>query len=765
MNVALFVTIIGLSLIFSYINIKKDRELDKLNKKFKLQRMYFEELFKNSQDGIVILDNEDRIVNVNESFERIFQYKSEEIKGLSANDVIANSHIEDAFQFSNIIMHGGTVNSETKRKRKDGSLVDVNVIAFPFIFDTNQVGLCAMYKDIAYEKKSKQELHLQRLYFSQLLENSPEAICILDNEDRIIDVNPAFEKLFGYAKEELKNYYINDRIVQSEAIQEATDISQSVMNGNVMEYETFRMKKDKSLINVHILAHPILFEDKQIGVFGIYKDIAERKRWEEALKASEYTFRTLFESSSDAVIILENGKIIDCNTATIELLGYNSKMNIIGKSPYELSPEKQPDGNISKKKQDDILKRAVQNGKIKFEWWNQKIDGTLLSVEVMMTAILLNGKEVFHCMCRDISERKQMERTLKYLSYRDQLTGLYNRRFFQEELNRMDIQGSFPLTVVMADVNGLKLINDSFGHAVGDELLKKASEAMKKGCRSKDIIARLGGDEFVILMPQTDVYETEQVVSHIKSIVSKEKINSVYVDISFGYEAKRNKKEKIEEILKKAEDNMYKRKLFESPSVKRKALDSIIKTLYEKSKIEERHSYRVSELCKSMGRALGLPESEIEKLKIVGLLHDIGKIAVEENILNKKEKLTYDEWEEIKRHPEIGYRILSTVDGMSEIAQYILAHHEKWDGSGYPKSLKKEQIPLQSRIITIADTYDAMTSERSYRSALTEEIAIEELQKNSGIYFDPQLVGVFIEKVLNKPLLKWKSGNGLATNI
>ncbi|BAH06195.1 PAS domain S-box protein [Clostridium kluyveri] len=759
MYVVLFIAIISIFFIFNYINIKKDRELVEINKKFKLQTMYFEELFRNSQDGIIILDNEDRIVNVNESFERIFQYKLEEIKGLFANDVIANFNIEDAFQFSNIIMHGGTVNAEAKRKRKDGSLVDVNVIAFPFIFGTNQVGLCAMYKDIAYKKKSEQELQLQRLYFSQLLENSPEAICMLDNEDRIIDVNPAFEKLFGYTKEELKNYYINDRIVQKEAIEEATAISKSIMSGNIVEYETFRMRKDKSLINVHILAHPILFEHKQIGVFGIYKDITEQKCSEGALKASEYTFRTLFESSSDPVIIVENSKIIDCNTAAVEALGYASKMGIIGKSPYEISPEKQPDGSISKKKQDDMLKKAVEKGKIKFEWWNKKIDGTLLPVEVMITAILLNGKKVFHCLCRDITERKKMEQRLKYLSYRDQLTSLYNRRFFEEELKRMDVKYNFPLTVVMADVNGLKLINDSFGHTVGDELLKKVSEAMEKGCPQGGVVARLGGDEFVILMPKTDLHKARQIINDIKGMLLKEKVNSAYVDVSFGYECKISNEQKIEEVLKKSEDNMYKKKLFESPIMRKKTLASIIKALYERNEREEQHAQKVSELCENMGKALGLPESEIEELKTLGLFHDIGKIAVDESILNKLEGFASHELEQLKRHSEVGYRILNTVSDMTQIARYTLAHHEKWDGSGYPKCLKGEEIPLQSRIIAIADAYDIMTNEKRNGKTLTENMAVKELKKNSGTYFEPRLVRIFIEKVLNRPLVEEDTGS------
>lgn len=182
-----------------------------------------------------------------------------------------------------------------------------------------------------------------------------------------------------------------------------------------------------------------------------------------------------------------------------------------------------------------------------------------------------------------------------------------------------------------------------------------------------------------------------------------------------------------------------------------KTVSAIITTLHEKNKREEQHSHRVSTLCENMGKVLGLPEDEIKELKTVGLLHDIGKIAIEENILNKPGRLTVEERQEIEKHPEIGYRILNTVNDMAEMAEYVLAHHERWDGRGYPKGLKGEEIPLQSRIITIADSYDAMISERSYRSALPEEVAIKELKVNAGIQFDPKLISIFIEKVLDKP--------------
>jgi diguanylate cyclase (GGDEF)-like protein len=350
---------------------------------------------------------------------------------------------------------------------------------------------------------------------------------------------------------------------------------------------------------------------------------------------------------------------------------------------------------------------------------------------------------------RDITEEKHRQDQIYYMSYYDSLTGLYNRRFFEEEIKKIDTERNLPISIIMGDVNGLKLTNDAFGHSEGDKLLKKAAEAIKGACRADDVAARWGGDEFTILLPKTKKEEAEAIVKRIKSTCSEVKSDSINVSISFGCDTKESIDTNILKVLKGAEDYMYKHKVIESNSMRGNIINTILNTLHEKNPREEMHSKRVSELCQQIGTAMELPEMEINKLKASGLLHDIGKVAIEERVLNKSELLTEQEWIEVRRHPDIGYRILSSSSEMVELAQCILYHHERFDGSGYPRGLKQEEIPLLSRIINVADSYDAMTSERAYKKVLNKSIAIEELVKNKGTQFDPYIVDIFIGKVLN----------------
>jgi len=197
---------------------------------------------------------------------------------------------------------------------------------------------------------------------------------------------------------------------------------------------------------------------------------------------------------------------------------------------------------------------------------------------------------------------------------------------------------------------------------------------------------------------------------------------------------------------------MYKNKLTESNSYRYLIIHSITKTLSEKDHETEEHSNRLKTFCNKLGKLLGLSELELNELEIFAALHDIGKIGVSENILNKKEKLTEEDWYKLKKHSEIGYRIVKSVPELINIADYILAHHERWDGTGYPQGLKGTSIPLLSRILTVVDAYDAMTNDRVYRKGMPKDEAINELLINAGKQFDPNIVEIFVHKILESEI-------------
>lgn len=349
---------------------------------------------------------------------------------------------------------------------------------------------------------------------------------------------------------------------------------------------------------------------------------------------------------------------------------------------------------------------------------------------------------------QDISERKKYEQSILYLSYRDPLTNLYNRRYFVEELQKLDHPKYYPLSVVTADINGLKIMNDAFGHDAGDTLLCTISDDLVKIFKNDHRIARIGGDEFVILLPQTDREQALKIIEKAKESIEKKLIHGMSVSVSFGLSTK-TMDESITDIIKFAEDDMYTHKLFEISSHRNETIKTILNTLHEKNPREENHSKRVSLICKKIGHALNMSREELKLLEAISNLHDIGKIAIDDAILNKPGKLDDREWEMIKKHPEIGYRILSSSPEYSEIALDILSHHERYDGKGYPRGIKGEEIPIRARIITVADSYDAMVSERPYRKPLTHEEAIEEIRRYLGTQFDPNIGQLFIDLFQN----------------
>ena len=332
---------------------------------------------------------------------------------------------------------------------------------------------------------------------------------------------------------------------------------------------------------------------------------------------------------------------------------------------------------------------------------------------------------------------------IEYFNFHDPLTNLYNRRYYENNLNKLDIPKNYPLTIVVSDINGLKLINDAFGHGEGDRVLISTANIISNSCRKTDLIARTGGDEFVIIMPNTNESTTEKIIDEINEQMKKINVNSIKLSISFGFKTKNNIDEDICKIYKTAEDLMYREKLLVIPSMRSGAIEAILNALHEKDKSSEIHSRTVSKISEKIALACKMNRQDVSEIKTAGLLHDIGKIMIPIEILLKKGKLTNEEYSIIKKHSEIGFRILNSNQNMSNIANIVLSHHERWDGLGYPRGIKGYDIPLQSRIISIADTFDAMTSKRTYQKTCSNEDALAEIVRCSGTQFDPELVKIF----------------------
>lgn len=355
----------------------------------------------------------------------------------------------------------------------------------------------------------------------------------------------------------------------------------------------------------------------------------------------------------------------------------------------------------------------------------------------------------------DISEQKKHENKVEYLLRHDCLTGLYNRMYFEEERRRLDQMEYLPLTVIIGDINGLKMINDALGETIGDTLIQKTAQILRSSCGPNDIIGRIGGDEFGILMPNSDQHIADERVRRIRSAFAEynRSVNNdlLGINLSIGYAVKDLPDILIDSTFKLADDYLGKRKLLERKSYHSNIVQSIKTTMNARSQETDEHAERLIKLTKSMGLILNLPQMELNELELFSTLHDIGKIGVPDQILNKPGKLTEDEWIQMKRHSEIGYRIAKSSTELMPIADFILAHHERWDGSGYPRGIQGNDIPLASRILAVADAFDAMTQDRVYRKALDERIAVEEIRKNSGSQFDPQVVGAFLRLLAEEP--------------
>ena len=471
--------------------------------------------------------------------------------------------------------------------------------------------------------------------------------------------------------------------------------------------------------------------------------ITDMKKLEAELNEERNLFKTTLHSLGDAVISIDKDGNVDLmNAVAEELTGWKNAKGVPFETVFHIVNE------YTGKKCPNPVEQVFETGRI-IELANHTVlikkNGDTIPIEDSASPIKdetgnINGVVL---VFRDFTDKKEKQEQIRYLSHHDQLTGLYNRHYFEEQLILLDIEENLPFSVAMADVNGLKLTNDAFGHRAGDALLKRVANIIKKECRADDIVARVGGDEFVLLLPKTTGSKTERIVKRINATIAQEKQANIIISVSFGWDTKTTLGQSIDEVLNSAEEHMYRKKLVESQSMRNQTIKVIMQTLLQTNIREQIHSEKVSQISRSIGEAMQLDIDTLKELETAALMHDIGKIAINENVLNKAGPLTGAEYEELKRHPEIGYHILKSVDAYSNLADYVLSHHECWDGTGYPRRLAGGCIPLIGRIIAVADSFEAMIGERTYRSSMNPTEAAAEIKRCSETQFDPDVVRAF----------------------
>ena len=711
----------------------------------------FRDYFDKAPFGVFITDSNGTCKEVNDIACASTGYTKNELIGMDLFRMIPVTNKVKAFNYFKRIVLEGQASAEYEYITKDGK---VRLWKLSAVKLSNNTLLC-FTEDITDKKAMEVELKKRDEMLQRIFDTLPVGLWYADKNGRLIEGNSALTKVWGtqtFAGLEDFSLFAARSYPDGEIINpKNSSLMQVLKTGQpicdeMLEIDTAGNRK-KIILN-HTA--PVMDDNGFIhGAIVINEDITLSKQAEEDLHKERKLLKTTLQSIGDGVVVTDRyGKITVLNHA-MEKIGGWTQEEILGKyfdDIFELNSEG------SSLRCESPIKTVLETGEtIGLSDRTVLVRKDTKKVPIADSAAPLKDEKGnilgVVLVIRDVAEERKRHEKILYLGYHDSLTGLYNRRYFDEELHRMDKEKNFPLSVIIGDVNGLKLTNDAFGHSMGDRLLKKMAETIKKACRSDDIIARWGGDEFIILLPHTSSEKANDVCNRIKNLADRVKMDTIDFSISVGHETKEYPEQDIQGIIKQAEDYMYRKKSVESQSMRGNTINTILWTLHEKNPRERLHSNRVKEICKDIAYAMHLSEREINDIEITALMHDIGKIAIDESILNKSGILTEKEWFEIRRHPEIGYRILSASHDMSSIANNILAHHEHYDGNGYPNQLKREEIPFFSRLLAVADAYDAMTSERPYRHAMSREKALNEIEYLSGTHFDPEIVRVFLDTI------------------
>ena len=643
--------------------------------------------------------------------------------------------------------------------------------------------------------------------YRALFEQAADSIVVIDAKTgAVVEFNDRAHKILGYTRQEFKKLKIKDFEVLENEEAVKRHLMKIVKNGSGI-FETRHRRKAGDIKDIMVNAKAIKINGREY-IQAIWHDITQQKKTERALRESETRYKTLLKNIPQRIFYKDlNSVYLLCNESLAEDLGIKPE-DIRGKTDYDFFDKKL----AAKYRSDD--KRIMRTGELdKIEEHYIK-DGKDFTVRTFKAPVRDENGGIIGIfgIFWDITESKKSEKKLgimykkltdsnkklRHLVVIDPQTGLYNYIYLQEileaEFNRAK-RSVQPLSFIMLDIDYFKSINDVYGHHFGDLVLKQFAKQLKKIVRQYDIVARFGGEEFAVISPDTDHPGALKLAQRLldalnlynfgnKKHTVKLKLSAVVcsypedninkaadffeladkiLDKAKEYGGNRictcsDLVKKTDQAAKKIDDNSEDKTLKERiDKLTRQASQSLIEAIFAFAKTIEmkdhytgEHVERTVWYATQIAEALQLSSEEVERVKKAAILHDLGKVGISEKILHKKSKLNSKEFKEIKRHPQIAIDIIRPIHFLHDIIPLILHHHEWWNGKGYPSELKGEEIPVGARIVSIADAYQALTSNRPYRKSYSSREALRIIKNESGIKFDPMVVSVFLKILQTK---------------
>jgi len=697
------------------------------------------------QEGMGIVDPRENYLFVNSEYCKITGYSRGELLGMNLRQIVLEEDWDTILEETTKRKHGEFSKYEFRIRRKDGLVRSILASVVPWMDEEGgYLGSIAMVLDVSEQKMIEEALRESEEKYRHVVEHAYEAIMVAQG-GRLKFVNPEAQRLIGRTAAEIASrpftdfIHPDDRDLVLDRHRRRTGGQESGLPSTY----TFRIVDGQGTVKWVEIKVVVIEWEGEPATLNLLTDITERRVADMALRESERKYRELVENANSIIMRMDpRGVITFFNEFAQRFFGFGEK-DIIGKNIIgTIVPETETSGRDLTKLLHNI---CVSPDKYQInENENVTRSGQRVFVAWTNKAIYNDSGEFQGVLCvgNDITERKKAEEKLAYMSLHDPLTGVSNRAFFEQKMKIVQI----PAGIIICDVDGLKLVNDTLGHDYGDRLLQAASSILKSCFRTHDVLARIGGDEFAVLVGMKNPGVISKIVRRLRASIDSYNAGdpAAPLSMSIGYATTDDATRGVAEVFKEADNNMYRDKMQRGQAIREFFIKSLVQGMQRRKLVSDEETSRLQKLAADLAAAVGLPEKSVETVRLLARYHDIGMVSVPDELLTKPGKLTGEERKDLQRHCEIGHRIAQSLPELMAVAGMILRHHEWWNGRGYPLGLKGRDIPVECRVMAVAEAYDAMTHDRAYRKALSHDEAMAELKACSGTQFDPDIVKAFL---------------------